>query len=79
MPEPSIEELARRLVEALPQGLKNMREDLEKNFRGVLTSGLDKMDLVSREEFDVQRAVLERTREKLQQLEDRLKELEDQD
>ena len=53
-----------------------MREDLENNFRAVLRSSLSKLDLVTREEFEVQEAVLAKTRDKLEALEARLKELE---
>ena len=77
MSDDSIEKLARTLAESLPQGLRSVRDDLEKNFRAVLRSGLGKLDLVTREEFDVQEAVLARTREKLQALEARLRALED--
>ncbi len=77
MADESIENLARKLAEAVPEGLRSMREDLESNFRGVLRSGLAKLDLVTREEFEVQEAVLARTREKLEALEARLGELED--
>ncbi|MGH8222473.1 MAG: ubiquinone biosynthesis accessory factor UbiK [Woeseiaceae bacterium] len=76
MAEESINRLARRLAEALPEGLRSMRQDLEENFRAVLRSGLDRLDLVTREEFEVQEAVLARTREKLDALERRLAELE---
>ncbi len=72
----SIETLARRLAEAVPEGLRSVREDLEQNFRSVLRAGLGKLDLVSREEFEVQEAVLKRSREMLEALEERLKELE---
>ncbi len=68
----SIDELARRLAESVPQGLRSVKDDLEKNFRSVLQSGLGKLDLVTREEFEVQEAVLARTRQKLEALEDRL-------
>ena len=51
MPEESIESIARRLAESLPQGLKDVRDDAEKNFRAVLKSGIERLDLVSREEF----------------------------
>lgn len=77
MANESIEELASKLAEAVPEGLRSMRDDLEKNFRGVLRSGLAKLDLVTREEFEVQQAVLAKTRQKLEALEARLKELED--
>lgn len=76
MAQESIESLARKLAESLPQGLKTMRDELEQNFRSVLSSGLGKLDLVSREEFDVQQAVLARTRQKLEALEKRLDAME---
>ena len=56
-----------------------LRRDLEQNFKGVLAGGLAKLDLVTREEFDVQTAVLKRTRAKLTALEKRLAELEGRD
>jgi len=74
---PGIDDLARRLAEAVPQNLKAMGEDLERNFKTLLSSGLEKMDLVTREEFDVQVAVLERTREKLEALEEKLAALDE--
>ncbi len=73
----SVEDIARKLTEALPEGLRSIREDLEANFRGVLRASLAKLDLVTREEFEVQEAVLQKTRAKLEALEARLKELED--
>ena len=76
MTDDSIENLARKLAESLPQGLRSVRDDLERNFLAVLRSGLGKLDLVTREEFDVQEAVLGRTREKLQALETRLRTIE---
>ena len=76
MIDDSIENLARKLAESVPEGLRSMREDLEANFRGVLRSGLGKLDLVTREEFEVQEAVLARTREKLERLEAKLDEIE---
>ena len=71
-----IEELARKLAESVPPGVRALQADLEKNFRALLEAGLAKMNLVTREEFDVQQRVLERTREKLTALEARLGELE---
>jgi BMFP domain-containing protein YqiC len=76
MSDKSIEDLARKLAEALPEGLRSMRDEVEQSFRGVLKTGLEKFDLVTREEFEVQEAVLARTREKLEALEKRLKEME---
>ena len=76
MSKESIEELARKLADAVPEGLKSMREDLEQNFRSVLQSGLSKLDLVTREEFEVQEAVLAKTREKLDALAAKLEKME---
>ncbi len=71
-----IDDLARRLAGSVPEGMLALRRDLEQNFKSVLQAGLAKFDLVTREEFDVQTAVLRRTREKLTELEARLRELE---
>ncbi len=76
MANESIEKLARTLAESVPEGIRSVREDLEKNFKSVLQSGVARMDLVTREEFEVQEAVLARTRQKLEALESRLQELE---
>lgn len=73
----TLDDLARRLSESLPPGLAALRDDLERNFRAVLQSGLARLDLVTRQEFDVQSAVLRRTRERLEQLERRLAALEE--
>ena len=73
---PSLDDLARQLAESIPDNLRTVGEDLERNFKALLQSGLERMDLVSRDDFDLQVAVLERTREKLEQLEERLAELE---
>ena len=72
MTKESIDKLARSFAEAVPEGLKNVQSDLEKNFRSVLQAGIDKLDLVTREEFEVQQAVLAKTRAKLEALESRL-------
>ena len=66
------DDLAKRLAASVPEGLQSLRRDLEQNFKAVLQSGLAKMQLVNREEFDVQAAVLRRTREKLEALEARI-------
>ena len=71
-----IDELARKLSAAVPQSITNIRRDLEDNFKAVLQSTLSRMDLVTRQEFDVQAGVLRRTREKLESLEAKLAELE---
>ncbi len=79
MSDESIENLARKLVDSVPEGLRSVREDLENNFRSVLRASLSKLDLVTREEFEVQEAVLLRTREKLEALEAQLAKLEKKD
>ncbi len=71
-----IDDLARRLSGLVPPGLRESREELQENFKAVLQSGLAKLVLVTREEFDVQRAVLLRTREKLEQLQRQVVDLE---
>jgi ubiquinone biosynthesis accessory factor UbiK len=71
-----LDDLVRQLVESVPQNLKVLGQDMERNFKTLLQSGLERMELVSREEFDLQRAVLERTRAKLETMEARLAELE---
>ncbi|MGI9219973.1 MAG: accessory factor UbiK family protein [Woeseiaceae bacterium] len=76
MSKTPIEELAKKLADAVPDGIRTIRSDLEDNFRTVLQTGLNKLDLVTREDFEVQEAVLQRTREKLEALEKRLQELE---
>lgn len=77
MNDNTIANLASKLADSLPGGLKAVRDDVEQNFRSVLKTGIGKLDLVTREEFDVQRAVLARTREKLEALEAKLAQLED--
>lgn len=71
-----IEQIARQVNESMPKGLRDLGEDVEKKIRQVLQSQLTRLDLVSREEFDVQTQVLLRTREKLALLEQRLNDLE---
>jgi len=71
-----IDQLAERLASLVPPGLAKAREDLHANFKDVLAQGLRRLDLVTREEFDVQRLLLARTREKLEQLEQRVADLE---
>ena len=72
----TLDDLAGRLAGSLPGGLQLLQDDLKKNLRANLEAGLAKLDLVTREEFDVQTAVLARTREKLTQLEADLHDLE---
>jgi hypothetical protein len=71
-----IDEIARRLLERVPPAVRSVQSDLENNFRAVLRERLSKLDLVSRDEFDAQTRVLERTRSRLEALEARLALLE---
>jgi BMFP domain-containing protein YqiC len=73
-----LDDLARRLSSLVPPAMREGREELQQNFKAVLQAGLGKLDLVTREEFEVQRAVLLRTREKLEALEDMVATLEAQ-
>ena len=63
-----LDELARRLSSLVPPALREGRDEMQENFKAALQAGLSKLDLVTREEFDVQRAVLARTREQLESL-----------
>jgi hypothetical protein len=79
MPESKLlEDLAARLARVVPAGIGGLRAELEENFRTVLRSQLERLDLVSRERFDVQAELLVRTQKRLAALEKRLKALEDQ-
>ncbi|MBC3766500.1 ubiquinone biosynthesis accessory factor UbiK [Neptunicella marina] len=73
-----IEDIAKQISEAVPPGLKNMAEGAESKVKQILQSQLSKLDVVSREEFDIQSQILIRTREKLTELEARISELEKQ-
>ena len=70
------DDLARRIQASLPPGLDEVREDVTRNIRALIAAGIARMDLVEREEFDVQSAVLARTREKLETLERRVRQIE---
>jgi ubiquinone biosynthesis accessory factor UbiK len=72
----TIDELLRRFSTALPEGAAALGKDLENNFKALLQTAIERMDLVSRREFDVQTAVLLRTREKLEALEARMAAIE---
>ncbi|HEX4153518.1 MAG TPA: accessory factor UbiK family protein [Steroidobacteraceae bacterium] len=71
-----LDDLARRLADAVPPSIRNLGQDLESNFKAVLQAQLAKLDLVSRTEFDVQAALLARTQSALTAMEQRLKEIE---
>ena len=72
----SIDSIADRIANSIPPGLNNFKDDMEKNVHALLQSALSKLDLVSREEFEVQKAVLAKTRLRLEELEKRVDELE---
>jgi len=71
-----IEEIVQSVSNALPSGFTAMQADVEKNIRAAMSSTFAKLDLVTREEFDIQTQVLHRTREKLDALAQRVAELE---
>ena len=71
-----LDELVRRVVDVLPEGVGSLEREARSTLRSVIGAALERMDLVSREEFDVQQAVLERTRDKLESLERTVTELE---
>lgn len=71
-----IEQIARQVHESMPKGIRDFGDDVEKKIRQILQSQLTRLDLVSREEFDVQTQVLLRTREKVAMLEHRLNQME---
>jgi len=72
-----IDELVNRVIASLPKDLELAREDIKKNLKASVSASLSKMDLVTREEYDVQVALLQRTREKLEALEKKISELEE--
>ncbi len=74
----SIDSIADRIASAIPPGLHHFKDDMEKNVHALLQSALSKLDLVSREEFEVQKAVLAKTRMRLEELEKRVDALEKQ-
>ena len=73
----AIDDIASRLAGAIPPSLNNLKEDLEKTFQAILQGALSKLDLVTREEFEVQKMVLAKTRSKLEDLEKRVAEMEE--
>lgn len=76
MNQSDFDDLARRLADSVPESVRAFGRDLESNFKAVLQAQLAKLDLVTRQDFDVQSAILERTQGKLAALEVRLKEIE---
>jgi len=70
------ENLTKKLADAVPENVKTLRHDMEKNFRQIIHSVFAKMDLITREEFDIQVMVLSKARGKIEKLEEKIKELE---
>ncbi len=70
------DDIAKRLTAVLPPGIKSLQEDIEANFKAVLQSAFARMDLVTREEFDVQQELLQRTRGLVDALDERVQALE---
>ncbi len=73
----SVDTLVKQVLDNLPAELTQIKQDLEKNLKTVVSNGLSKMDLVTREEFDVQAALLARTRALLDEMEKKIAKLED--
>ena len=71
-----IDDLSRKLADALPPGLSRLKDEADEQFRLVLTRAFERMNLVTREDFDAQSAVLARTREKLESLQRQIEALE---
>ena len=71
-----LDELAGKLSDVMPPAAKHLQADMEKQFRRIIQNGIAKLDLVTREEFEVQTKVLARTRAKLDEMEKIVAELE---
>ena len=70
------DELSKRLAECVPENIKGLRNDMESHFKQILQMMFAKLDLVTREEFDIQAMVLSKTRAKLEKLITQVSELE---
>ncbi|ALP54393.1 hypothetical protein Tel_15250 [Candidatus Tenderia electrophaga] len=73
-----LDDMAKKLANSVPAGVRELQQDLEKNFHATLQSTFNKLDLVTREEFEVQSALLARTRAKLDALQNQVEHLEQQ-
>lgn len=71
-----VNEMVKNIVSSLPPGVKTLGDDIESNVKACVMAAFHKMDLVTREEFDAQTKVLQRTREKLEQLTEQVAKLE---
>ena len=77
MLDPKIfDDISKQLAGSIPPGMQSLQNDLQRNLHTALEAALGKLNLVTREEFDIQQAVLQRTRQKLEQLEKQLQALE---
>lgn len=74
----TLDDFAKRLAEIVPQSARDLHQDIEKNLRAVITSTFSKLNLVTREEFEIQQNVLLRTRNKVENLEQQVAALESQ-
>lgn len=72
----TINQLSDKISELLPPGLQEVKADFDARVKQLLLQQLASLEMVSREEFDIQARVLERTREKLESIESKLKDLE---
>ena len=72
-----LDQLVEKLSSAMPDSVKHLQADIENNLKSGLEAGLQKMNLITREEFEIQSAVLLKTRKKVEELEEKIKELED--
>lgn len=71
----SINEAVKKVLDSLPEGVKALPEDIKKNIHTIVLSIFDKLDIVTREEFEAQQKVLQATRAKLDKLEKELEQL----
>ena len=71
------DQLSEKIVRLIPADIERLNKDMQKNIRAVLQSAFSRLDLVSREDYDVQVALLKRTRAKLEAMEERVSALED--
>nr|MBV6630574.1 accessory factor UbiK family protein [Oceanococcus sp. HetDA_MAG_MS8] len=74
----TLQDLSDRLAAVLPPGMSQVRDELRENFRMVLQARLAELDLVTRDQFDAQKALLAQSRKRLEELEQRLQTLESQ-
>ncbi len=72
----TVTRIGKQIADLMPDSANETRQEIEKNIQCALQSAVSRLDLVSREEFDIQAAVLKRTREKLDQMEKQIEALE---